>query len=47
MSMLDAALSNGSGETSHDRLAPAASDISYTPTQLPVLGPVTFTAPQS
>jgi uncharacterized phage protein gp47/JayE len=43
MSMLDAALSNASGETSHDRLAPAANDITFTPTQLPILGTITFT----
>jgi uncharacterized phage protein gp47/JayE len=44
MSQLDAALSNGSGETSHDRIAPTE-DLVFTATQLPVLGAVTFEAP--
>jgi uncharacterized phage protein gp47/JayE len=41
MSNLDAALSNGSGETYHDRTAPSA-DQTYSAGQLPILGTLTF-----
>jgi len=41
MSQIDAALSNGSGEVSHDRSAPS-SDETFTSVQLPILGTVTF-----
>jgi uncharacterized phage protein gp47/JayE len=43
VSVLDAALSNNDGETSHDRISPAA-DLQFTGSQLPILGPITFTA---
>jgi uncharacterized phage protein gp47/JayE len=43
MSNLDAALSNGSGETYHDRSAPSA-DQTYTAGQLPILGTLDFGA---